>query len=131
VKGAFLSAERPFRCCVRAAEGAIVNVASVAGLTGSGSSLPYSASKGALVTMTKSLAKAFAPEIRVNAVCPGVILSRWLRDHQEMIDNAVAVTPLQRASTPEDVADAIVFLACDAAMITGEAIVVDGGRTRL
>jgi 3-oxoacyl-[acyl-carrier protein] reductase len=131
VKGAFFVSRAMIPLLRESGGGAIVNVASVAGLTGSGSSLPYSASKGALVTMSKSLAKAFAPEIRVNAVCPGVILSRWLRDHQEMIDNAVAVTPLKRASTPEDVAEAIVFLACDASMITGEAIVVDGGRTRL
>ncbi len=79
--------------------------------------------------MTKSLAKAFAPDIRVNAVCPGVIISRWLGDHQDMIDRAVAITPLERASTPDDIADVITFLACDAGMMTGQALVVDGGRT--
>jgi 3-oxoacyl-[acyl-carrier protein] reductase len=109
--------------------GSIVNVASVAGLGGSGSSIAYAASKGALITMTKSLAKSLAPTIRVNAVCPGVIVSRWLDDHPEMIDAAIKITPLKRASTTDDVADAITFLACDAAMLTGQAIVVDGGRT--
>jgi 3-oxoacyl-[acyl-carrier protein] reductase len=109
--------------------GSIVNVASVAGLAGSGSSIAYAASKGALITMTKSLAKSLAPTIRVNAVCPGVILSRWLDDHPEMIDAAIKITPLARASTTDDVADAITFLACDAGMMTGQAIVVDGGRT--
>lgn len=109
--------------------GSIVNVASVAGVAGSGSSIAYAASKGGLITMTKSLAKAFAPDIRVNAVCPGVILSRWLDDHPEMIDAAVKVTPLRRASTTDDIADVITFLACDAGMMTGQALVIDGGRT--
>jgi 3-oxoacyl-[acyl-carrier protein] reductase len=109
--------------------GAIVNVASVAGLAGSGSSIAYAASKGGLITMTKSLAKAFAPDIRVNAVCPGVILSRWLDDHREMIDAAIKITPLKKASSTDDIADAIVFLACDAKMMTGQALVIDGGRT--
>jgi 3-oxoacyl-[acyl-carrier protein] reductase len=109
--------------------GAIVNVASVAGVAGSGSSIAYAASKGGLITMTKSLARAFAPDIRVNAVCPGVILSRWLEDHQDMIDAAIKITPLKRASTPDDIADAITFLACDAGMMTGQALIIDGGRT--
>jgi Dehydrogenases with different specificities (related to short-chain alcohol dehydrogenases) len=109
--------------------GAIVNVASVAGLAGSGSSIAYAASKGGLITLTRSLARSLAPSIRVNAVCPGVILSRWLDEHREMIDAAIKITPLGKASTTDDVADAITFLACDAGMITGQAIVVDGGRT--
>ena len=109
--------------------GAIVNVASVAGLAGAGSSIAYAASKGGLITMTKSLARAFAPDIRVNAVCPGVIRSRWLAEHEEMITSAIKVTPLKRASSPDDIADAITFLACDAKMMTGQALVVDGGRT--
>lgn len=109
--------------------GAIVNIASVAGIAGSGSSIAYAASKGGLITMTKSLAKAFAPDIRVNAVCPGPIISRWLEDHQDMVDAAVKITPLKRASTTEEIADVAVFLACDAGMMTGQALVVDGGRT--
>src|SRR5262245_11419835 len=109
--------------------GAIVNVASVAGLAGAGSSIAYAASKGGLITMTKSMARAFAPDIRVNAVCPGVILSRWLEDHPEMIEAAIKVTPLHRASTTDDIADVILFLACDAGMMTGQALVIDGGRT--
>ena len=79
--------------------------------------------------MTKSLARAFAPNIRVNAVCPGVILSRWLDGHQEMVDAAIKVTPLRRASSTDDIADVVAFLACDAGMMTGQALVVDGGRT--
>ena len=109
--------------------GAIVNVASVAGLAGAGSSIAYAASKGGLITMTKSFARAFAPDIRVNAVCPGVILSRWLEGHEDLIDAAVKITPLRKASSPDDIADTILFLACDAGMMTGQALVVDGGRT--
>ena len=129
LKGAFFVSRAAIPLLQKRGAGAIVNVASVAGVGGSGSSLAYAASKGALITMTKSLAKAFAPQIRVNAVCPGVIISRWLRDHPEMIESALEVTPLQRASTPEDVAAVITFLACDAAMMTGQALIVDGGRT--
>lgn len=109
--------------------GSIVNVASVAGIAGSGSSIAYAASKGGLITLTKSLAKAFAPDIRVNAVCPGPIISRWLAGHQEMVEAAVKITPLKRASSADDIADAVTFLACDAGMMTGQALVVDGGRT--
>jgi 3-oxoacyl-[acyl-carrier protein] reductase len=114
---------------LRVQGGVIVNVASVAGLAGAGSSIAYAASKGGLITLTRSLARAFAPTIRVNAVCPGVILSRWLDDHPEMIEAAIKITPLKRASTPEDIADAVCFLACDAGMMTGQALVIDGGRT--
>ena len=129
LKGAFFVSRAAIPLLRESGGGAIVNVASVAGVAGAGSSIAYAASKGGLITMTKSLAKAFAPEIRVNAVCPGVILSRWLGDHQDMIDKAINITPLERASTPDDIADVITFLACDAGMMTGQAIVVDGGRT--
>jgi 3-oxoacyl-[acyl-carrier protein] reductase len=129
LKGAFYVSRATIPLLKRRGGGSLVNAASVAGIAGTGSSIAYAASKGALITMTKSLAKAFAPEIRVNAVCPGVIISRWLRDHPEMIDAALRVTPLERASTPEDIAEVISFLACDAGMMTGQAIIVDGGRT--
>jgi 3-oxoacyl-[acyl-carrier protein] reductase len=124
-----------FYCC-RAAlpvlqerEGCIVNVTSVAGLQGHGSSIPYAASKAALNCMTKSLARAFAPSIRVNAVAPGVVLTRWVADHMDMVERSLLGTPLRRASAPEDIADAIAFLALGASMVTGQVLVVDGGRT--
>jgi 3-oxoacyl-[acyl-carrier protein] reductase len=124
-----------FYCC-RAAlpllaerQGSIVNITSVAGLQGHGSSIPYAASKAALNCMTRSLARAFAPKVRVNAVAPGPVLTRWVADHMDMIDRSVQATPLRRASTPDDVADAVAFLALGAAMMTGQVLVVDGGRT--
>jgi 3-oxoacyl-[acyl-carrier protein] reductase len=79
--------------------------------------------------MTKSLALAFAPKIRVNAVCPGPVDTRWLAPHPKMVEAALAVTPLRRASTPLDIAKAIVFLALDADMVTAQELIVDGGRT--
>jgi 3-oxoacyl-[acyl-carrier protein] reductase len=129
LKGPFFVARAAIPLMKASGGGAIVNVASVAGIAGSGSSIAYAASKGGLITMTKSLAKAFAPDIRVNAVCPGPIISRWLEDHQDMVQAAIKLTPLKRASSTDDIADAVVFLACDAQMMTGQALVVDGGRT--
>ena len=114
--------------------GAVVNTASIAGVMGVGSSVPYAASKGALTTMTLSLARALAPKIRVNAVCPGFIDTPWFgkglpADRAEkMRQGAANSTPLKAASTAEDVAGATVFLASPAARhITGETLLVDAG----
>jgi 3-oxoacyl-[acyl-carrier protein] reductase len=114
---------------LKARNGTIVNVASVAGVAGSGSSIAYAASKGAVITLTKSLARAFAPEVRVNAVAPGPVQTRWLADHQDMVEQAMKITPLKRPATPDDIADAIVFLADVATLMTGQVLVIDGGRT--
>jgi 3-oxoacyl-[acyl-carrier protein] reductase len=124
-----------FYCCraalpfLKERQGSIVNVTSVAGLQGIGSSIPYAASKAALNCMTKSLARAFAPEVRVNAVAPGPVLTRWLADHMDHVERSLEVTPLRRAATPDDIADAVVFLALGTKLITGQVVVVDGGRT--
>jgi 3-oxoacyl-[acyl-carrier protein] reductase len=124
-----------FSCCraamphLKKRQGNIVNVASVAGLAGSGSSIPYAASKGAVITLTKSLARAFAPEVRVNAVAPGPVQTRWLADHQDMVESAMTLTPMKRPSSPDDIADAIVFLADVSTLMTGQVVVIDGGRT--
>jgi NAD(P)-dependent dehydrogenase (short-subunit alcohol dehydrogenase family) len=116
------------------APGAVVNTASVAAVLGIGSSVPYAASKGALVTMTLSLARALAPRIRVNAICPGYIDTPWFGRgmQQEQLDRmrkgVAASTPLQAASTAEDIAGAAVFLASPASRhITGETLMVDAG----
>jgi 3-oxoacyl-[acyl-carrier protein] reductase len=116
------------------AAGAVVNTASVAGVMGIGSSVPYAASKGALLTMTISLARALAPKIRVNAICPGYIDTPWFgrgmpeERLERMRQGVAAATPLKAASTAEDVAGAAVFLASPAARhITGETLLVDAG----
>jgi 3-oxoacyl-[acyl-carrier protein] reductase len=128
LKGAF-HACRAALPLLKARNGAIVNVSSVAGLQGTGSSVPYAASKAALNSLTRSLARAFGPAVRVNAVAPGPILTRWLADHQPMIDQFVAGAPMKRAATPEDIADVVVFLATGTTLMTGQVVVVDGGRT--
>ena len=113
--------------------GAIVNVSSIAGALGVGSSVPYIASKGAVNAMTLYLARALAPEIRVNAVCPGLITSRWFVDGmgQEGFEKVktlyVQTTPLGRACTPEDVAEAVVWLVDGARTVTGELVLLDSG----
>ena len=116
------------------APGAVVNTASIAGVTGIGTSVPYAASKGALITMTISLARALAPKIRVNAICPGYIDTPWFghgmpADRLERLREGVAAsTPLKVASTAEDIAAAAVFLGSPASRhITGEALMVDAG----
>jgi 3-oxoacyl-[acyl-carrier protein] reductase len=97
-----------------------------------GSSIAYAASKGALNTLTLSLARALGPEVRVNAVCPGFIDTEWM--HQRYGDRFDAAcdlyikgAPLGRVGRPEDVADAIVWLIEGAAITTGEAILLDSG----
>ena len=124
------------RACVphlKSTHGSIVNVSSVAGALGIGSSVPYVASKGAVNSLTLHFARQLAPEVRVNAVCPALITSRWFDQGLGPggLDKALAATeqhtPLRKPSTPEDVADAIVWLICGAKTVTGELLMIDGG----
>lgn len=124
------------RACVphlKAARGCIVNVSSIAGVLGIGSSVPYIASKGAMNAVTLHLARTLAPEIRVNAVCPGLVTSRWFVQGigQDGADRLAAnyerTAPLGRPSTPEDVADAIGWLVEGARNTTGELLMLDSG----
>ncbi len=114
---------------LKSRRGNIVNIASVAGVAGSGSSIAYAASKGAVITLTKSLARAFAPDVRVNAVAPGPVQTRWLADHQDMVAQAMQSTPLKRPATAEDIAAVTVFLADETTLMTGQVLIADGGRT--
>jgi len=124
------------RACAPAlkeAGGAIVNVSSIAGSLGIGSSVPYVASKGALNSMTLHLARALAPQVRVNAVCPGMITTRWFSDgvgqeaYERLKANYERGAPLGRASSAEDVADAVLWLIEGARTVTGETILLDSG----
>ncbi|NMA70122.1 MAG: glucose 1-dehydrogenase [Desulfitobacterium sp.] len=123
-----------FFACRAAAEhlkkqkGCIVNITSIAGLTGKGSSIAYCASKAAAISVNKSLARVLAPEVRVNSVAPGVVQTRWIKGHEEHIDHMAAGTPLQRVCTPEDVAEVAYSLIAHAGFVTGQTVVVDGGN---
>jgi NAD(P)-dependent dehydrogenase (short-subunit alcohol dehydrogenase family) len=111
----------------------IVNVSSVASMLGRGSSIAYAASKGALNTLTLSLARALGPEIRVNAVAPGMVDSSWLRAglgearFTAQRDAYAAQAALADVVVPEDVADAIFWLGAGARRTSGEVVMVDGG----
>lgn len=114
--------------------GAVVNTSSIAGVIGIGSSVPYAASKGAMNILTVSLARALAPKIRVNAVCPGFIDTPWFgkgvgeEAAARVRAGAAAGTPLKVASTAEDIAAAAVFLASPGSRhVTGETLLVDAG----
>jgi 3-oxoacyl-[acyl-carrier protein] reductase len=125
--------------CVRAAVpmlskqvgAAIVNIASVAGMNGLGSSMAYAASKGGMITLTKSLARALAPQIRVNAIAPGFVRTRFAEWPQSAFDEGEAMTPLRRLATVEEIAALALHLAVDAKSMTGEIIAVDGGMAEL
>ncbi len=113
----------------------VVMISSIAGVTGIGSSVAYAATKGALNTMTLSLARALAPAIRVNAICPGFIDTRWFTDAfgdettAKIRANIVQQVPLQVASGPNDIAESVVFFCSSASRhITGETLLVDAGH---
>jgi len=113
---------------------AVVNISSVAGISGGGSSVAYAASKGALNTMTQSLARALAPLIRVNTVCPGYIDTPWFTKGRgeagakAVRDSVVAKVPLKVASSADDIAQLVCFLASPASSnMTGEFVRMDAG----
>lgn len=125
-----------FRCAkaaapaLKAARGAIVNTASIAGLGRAGSSMAYSATKAGVVSLTQNLARGLAPDVRVNAVAPGAVDSTWMvewtdQQRHASIENAL----LKRRCTTDDIAEVILFLGFGAAMVTGQTIVIDGGLT--
>ena len=128
VKGMFYAT----RACVPTMRarggGLVVNVASIAGFTGGGSSMPYAVSKGAVVTLTKSLAKGLAPDIRVNAVAPGIVTTRWVAGREDHVERYGKDAPMGRAASPEDVAGVIVGYATHGTFLTGDVTIVDGGR---
>lgn len=114
---------------LKAARGGITSIASVAGLSQPGSSMAYGASKAGVISLTRNLARALAPEVRVNAIAPGLVLTPWTAPWPEERKQGAADTALlKRNCTPEDIADAVLFFIGGAAMVTGQTLVVDGGR---
>jgi 3-oxoacyl-[acyl-carrier protein] reductase len=108
--------------------GAIVTIASVAGFTGLGSSIPYSVTKGAAITLTKSLARALAPQVRVNAIAPGFVDTRWHAARPNAAQAMAERVPLKRVAGPDDVADLALYLGTTA-VVTGQIMVIDAGMT--
>jgi 3-oxoacyl-[acyl-carrier protein] reductase len=130
-KGALYCARAAIPAMLQHGSGHIVNITSIAGRLGSGSSIIYCASKAALSVITKSLARAFAPAIRVNAVAPGFVdtnFVQWPEGVRERIQQNVHT---ERVVSPEDIAAAVVYLVTDGSILTGEEIVVDGGLVSL
>jgi 3-oxoacyl-[acyl-carrier protein] reductase len=124
-----------FYCCRAAAPflnasecAAIVTVGSIAGETGYGSSLPYAVSKAALHGLTRSLARALAPRIRVNCIAPGAVDTRWWEGHRDKMLALSGHLPLQRISTPEDMASVVLAL-LQAKSMTGQIVRAENGQT--
>src|SRR5258707_15899730 len=113
--------------------GSIVNISSIAGVMGVGSSIPYACSKGALNTLTLTLARWLSPAVRVNTVCPGFIQTRWLlggmgeENYNKLKEMQEQTTPLRQAGTTAQMAEAALFFLTSASNITGEFLIVDAG----
>ena len=118
----------------RGGRGSIVNVASIAGVMGVGSSIAYAASKGALITLGLSLARVLGPEIRVNTVCPGFIQGDWLakgmgaQTYERTRSYLEKNTPLRQTATADTVAESILYFLTGASLVTGETLLLDGGH---
>jgi len=134
-RGTFLCCKHAIPPMARRRRGAIVNMASVAGLVGLRNRAAYCASKGAVVALTRALAVDHVGDgVRVNAVCPGTVDSPWVRRLVEEVGESMealrARQPMGRLGTPEEVADAVLYLASDAAaFVTGAVLAIDGGMT--
>jgi 3-oxoacyl-[acyl-carrier protein] reductase len=128
VKGMFFCARAVAPLMKQNKQGAIVNVGSIAGLTGLGSSLPYAVSKAAVHGLTKSLARALAPAIRVNGVAPGAVATRWWEGREEQMKKLSGNVLLERISSPDEIAMLICSLLEQDSM-TGQIVTADCGQT--
>jgi 3-oxoacyl-[acyl-carrier protein] reductase len=114
-------------------DGAVVNISSIGGFSGTGSSIAYGVSKAGLNALTQALARNLAPEVRVNAICPGGLLGSWTEkilgpeQYQQRLDDIANDYPLRRAIWPKDVANSVMWMIADATTMTGEAIRMDVG----
>ena len=113
---------------LRESQGSIVNITSIAGVRPTGSSIPYAASKAALNHLTVLLAKVVGPDVRVNAVAPGLVDTPWTKDWDFAREVIRQVAPLKRSGQPDDVAEVVLALT-RAAYVTGQVVCVDGGTT--
>jgi 3-oxoacyl-[acyl-carrier protein] reductase len=133
VKGVFFCSRAVVPHMKQQGGGCIVNISSVAGITGAGSSIAYCASKAAVINLTMAFARTFAPEVRVNCVAPGFIDTRWhsaraeAADYEALKKRVAQGTPLARVCTPEDIAQVVLSFIEGANLVTGQTLVVDGG----
>jgi 2-keto-3-deoxy-L-fuconate dehydrogenase len=134
-RGTFLCCKHAIPSMIERGGGAIVNIASVAGMIGLPNRVAYSASKGAVIALTRAVAIDHVRQgIRVNAVCPGTVDSPWVRrlveDAGESLDALCARQPIGRLGSTDEIAQAVLYLASDAAaFVTGSGLVIDGGLT--
>jgi len=132
VRGTFLATRAAAPLLRRSGQGAVVNLASIAGLRPAAQVIPYAASKAAIVNMTVSFARILAPEVRVNAVALGWMEGRWMQaalgaDYDRLMQRRAERTPLRRVATAEDVAQSILGLIASSDFVTGQTVVIDGG----
>lgn len=132
VLGLFLVTRAAAPLLKKSPNGCVVNTCSIAGLRPSAQPLPYAASKAAVANLTKTLANALGPEIRVNAVAPGWIEGEWMKrtlaeNYQGLMARRAKYTPLNRCCTEDDVADSMLSLILHNRFVTGEIIIIDGG----
>jgi len=129
LRGVFLCSRAAIPLMVKQGQGSIINIASIAGITGLGSSIVYCASKAGILSLTRSLAMAFAPEVQVNAISPGGIEdTRWSKGQEQFNEAGRLQTPMRRLASVADIAEVAVFLAAGRHFMTGQNLVVDGGR---
>ena len=128
LKGPFFCAQAAARLMMRQGQGNIINISSLGGLQSWPSYMHYCASKAGLISLTRTLAKALAPTIRVNSVAPGTILFPD-EERDERIRKVIRTTPLRKAGTAEDIAQMVLFLAAHSEFITGQVFAVDGGKS--
>lgn len=132
VLGLFLVTRAAVPLLRQSPNGCIVNTCSIAGLRPSAQPLPYAASKAAVANLTKTLANALGPEIRVNAVAPGWVEGEWMQrtlgeNYEGLFARRARYTPLKRCATPDDVAETMLSLIVSNHFVTGEIIIIDGG----
>lgn len=130
--GAFIVAQQAARRMVASSGGVIINTASVSGMVGMPNYAAYNASKAGMIELTKTMALELAPAVRVNAVCPGYILTPMQEAEytESMLADCAASIPMGRLGTPREIAAMVSYLASDAAaFITGQSFAIDGGET--
>lgn len=128
VKGTFYCIKAALPFLRKGEDPAIVNIGSVAGITGLGSSVPYAVTKSAVHGLTKSLAFSLAPDIRVNCIAPGAVDTRWWKGNEEKMKALAGNILLKRISTPEDIAETVCYTLVQKSL-TGQIITVDNGQT--